>query len=125
MRPSTEEGQSQRPQQMARSHANEHVQQVFSSIMTACAFKLLDKHGTLFQFRGTPELSCRDGLFTLKALLNVRRNHDLTWYVGFVDLVKAYGTANHDLRFCILEQYGAPPKFSQRSKQFKLTMYAS
>ena len=49
----------------------------FSSIMTARAFKLLDKHGTRFQFGGTPELGCRDGLFTLKALLNARRNHDL------------------------------------------------
>ena len=83
----------------------------FSSIMTARAFKLLDKHGTRFQFGGTPELGCRDGLFTLKALLNVRRNHDLASYVCFVDLVKAYDTANHDLLLCILERYGAPPKF--------------
>jgi hypothetical protein len=84
---------------------------VFSSIMTARAFKLLDKHGTRFQFGGTPELGCRDGLFTLKALLNARRNHDLASYVGFVDLVKAYDTANHDLLLRILERYGAPPKF--------------
>jgi hypothetical protein len=84
---------------------------VFSSIMTARAFKLLDKHGTRFQFGGTPELGCRDGLFTLKALLNGRRNHDLASYVGFIDLVKAYDTANHDLLLRILERYGAPPKF--------------
>jgi hypothetical protein len=45
---------------------------VLSSIMTTCAFKLLDLHGTLFQFGGTPELGCRDGLFTLKALFNAR-----------------------------------------------------
>jgi hypothetical protein len=31
--------------------------------------------------------------------------------VGFVDLVKAYGTANHVLRIVILRKYGAPPKF--------------
>ncbi len=31
-------------------------------------------------------------------------------YVGFVDLVKAYDTANHTLLLCILERYGAPPK---------------
>ncbi len=43
---------------------------VFSSIMTALAFQLLDKHGTQFQFGGTPELGCRDGLFTLKMLLS-------------------------------------------------------
>ncbi len=32
-------------------------------------------------------------------------------FVAFVDLVKAYDTANHDLLLHILEKYGAPPKF--------------
>ncbi len=50
---------------------------VFSLIMTVHAFKLLDKHGTRFQFGDTPELGCRDGLFMLKALLNAQQNHDL------------------------------------------------
>jgi hypothetical protein len=31
--------------------------------------------------------------------------------MAFVDLVKAYDTANHDLLIKILERYGAPPKF--------------
>jgi hypothetical protein len=31
--------------------------------------------------------------------------------VGFVDLVKAYDTANHTLLIDILRKYGAPPKF--------------
>ena len=96
---------------MARDHVHGHVQQVFSLVMTARAFKLLDRHGTRFQFGGTPELGCRDGLFTLKALLNARWNHNLAMYVGFVDLVKAYDMANHTLLLRILERYGAPPKF--------------
>jgi hypothetical protein len=29
----------------------------------------------------------------------------------FVDLVKAYDTANHDLLLDILKRYGAPPQF--------------
>jgi hypothetical protein len=33
-------------------------------------------------------------------------------YVGFVDLVKAYDTANHALLINILRKYGAPPKFT-------------
>ncbi len=85
---------------------------VFLLVMTAQAFTLLDKHGTRFQFGGTPEIGCRDGLFTLKALLNTRHNHDLTWYIGFVNLVTAYDTANHKLLIDILRRYGAPPKFS-------------
>ena len=32
-------------------------------------------------------------------------------FVAFVDLVKAYDTANHDLLLRILERYGAPPQF--------------
>jgi hypothetical protein len=72
----------------------------------------LDKHGTRFQFGGTPEIGCRDGLFILKAPLNAQHNHDLTLYVGFVDLVKAYDTANHKLLIDILRRYGAPTKFA-------------
>ncbi len=48
----------------------------------------------------------------LKALLNARHNHNLALYVGFVDLVKAYDTANHVLLIDILRKYGAPPKFT-------------
>ncbi len=71
----------------------------------------LGQNGTQFQFGGTPEIGCRDGLFTLKALLNARHKHDLASYVGFVDfLVIAYDTANHVLLIDILRKYGAPPK---------------
>ena len=99
---------------------------VFSSIMTARAFQLLDKHDTRFQFGYTPELGCRDSLFTLKALLNTQRKHGRALYVGFVDLVKAYDTANHTLLLRILERYGAPPpSLSLQSKPSTPTMYAS
>ena len=84
---------------------------VFSSVLNTRAFLLLEKHGTRFQFGGTPEVGCRDGLFTLKTLINAHQNHDLTSYVGFIDLIKAYDTANHTLLLRILERYGAPPKF--------------
>ena len=62
---------------------------IFSSVMNGRAFKLLDAHGTRFQFGGTPELGCRDGLFVLKTLLTMRKNHNLPSHVAFVDLVKA------------------------------------
>jgi hypothetical protein len=94
---------------------------IFSSIMNGRAFRLLELHGTRFQFGGTPTIGCQDGLFTLKMLLNAHKNHDLPSFVAFVDLVKAYDTANHDLLLKILEKYGAPPKFVTAIKTCTLT----
>ncbi len=84
---------------------------IFSSVINDRAFCLLELHGTQFQFGRTPEVGCQDGLFTLKPLLNACRNHDLRSYIGFVDLVKAYDTTNHELLFHLLEKYGPPPTF--------------
>jgi hypothetical protein len=92
---------------------------IFSSILNRCAFCLLELHGTRFQFGGTSTLGCQDGLFTLKTFLNVHKNHNLPLFVAFVDLVKAYNTANHDLLLKVFEKYGAPPKFVAAIK----TMY--
>ena len=72
-----------------------------------------------FQFGGTPTLGCQDGLFTLNTLLNAHKNHNLPLFVAFVDFIKAYDTANHDLLLKVLEKYGAPPKFDAAIK----TMY--
>ena len=60
------------------------------SVMNKKDFKLLDKTGTKFQFGGTPELGCRDGLFVLKTMLNLRKNHNLLSHMALVDLVNAY-----------------------------------
>ncbi len=44
-------------------------------------------------------------------MLTMRKNHNLQSYVAFVDLVKAYDMANHELLLTLLEKYGAPPLF--------------
>jgi hypothetical protein len=85
---------------------------IFSLVMNEQAFKLLDAHGTKFQFGGTPKLACRNRLSTLKTLLKVCKNHNLPTFAAFVDLVKAYNTANHALLLDVLEKYGVPPKLS-------------
>ena len=84
---------------------------IFSSVMNERAFKLLDMSGTKVQFGGTPELGCRDGLFVLKTMLNLQKNHNLPSHVAFIDLVKAYDTADHNILLDIIERYGAPPHF--------------
>jgi hypothetical protein len=79
---------------------------IFSSIMNDRAFKLLDKHATQFQFGGTPELGCRDGLFVLKTLLTTRKNHNLPSYVAFV------------YSLTCLNKTGLPPDLSQPSNAY-------
>jgi len=83
---------------------------IFSKILSNRLYKILSVHGTKCQFGATPKVGCQDGSFTLKTLLNLRRIHNLDTYVAFVDLVKAYDTAVHELLIKLLEKYGAPPK---------------
>jgi hypothetical protein len=84
---------------------------ILSCILTERAYKLLERHGVKTQFGATPLVGCQDANFTLKTLLHLRRQHNLDSYVAFVDLVKAYDTANHSLLVELLGRYGAPPEF--------------
>ena len=83
---------------------------IFSRILTARLYKLLDKHGTKYQFGATPNSGCQDANYTLKTLLHIRRQHNLETFVVFADLVKAFDTSDHSLIVDILHKYGAPPK---------------
>jgi hypothetical protein len=47
----------------------------------------------------------------LKTMPNMQTNHNLASYVEFVDLLKAYDGANHELLFDVLVKFGAPPIF--------------
>ncbi|KAL7549376.1 hypothetical protein ACHAWF_012644 [Thalassiosira exigua] len=86
------------------------ISKVMSRIINGRLFNILDAHGTKFQFGGTPGVGCREGVFTLKTLLHIRRSHGLSTHVVFVDLVKAYDTANHELLIQVMEKFGVPSK---------------
>ena len=77
---------------------------IFSKVLSNRLYKILEIHETKCQFGATPKLGFQDGSFTLKTLLNLRRIHNLDTYVAFVDLVKAYDTANHKLLIELLEK---------------------
>ena len=83
---------------------------IFGKMTSNRLYTLLKRHGTKYQFGSTPDVGCQDGSFSIKSLLHLRRQHNLPTFVAFVDLVKAYDTANHDLLLVILGKYGAPPK---------------
>ena len=78
------------PNKWRRVMLMEVCSKIFSSVMNGRALQLLNANGTCFQFGGTPELGCQDGLFVLNTLLTMHKNHNLPTYVAFVDLVKAY-----------------------------------
>ena len=63
------------------------------------------------QFGGTPNIGCSDGLFTIKNILNMKKNHNTPTFLGFVNLVKAFDNADHELFIKVLERYEATPKF--------------
>jgi hypothetical protein len=90
---------------------------IFSRILCACSYKLLEKHGAKHQYGATPNCGCQDRNFTLKSILHLRQQHNQDTYVGFADLVKANDTYNHKLMLKILEQYGPPPKFRDSIKR--------
>ena len=83
---------------------------ILSRILSDRLYVLLGKYGTKHQYGATPKKGCQDGSFTLKSVLHSRRQHNLPTYILFVDLIKAYDTADHELLIKLLKQFGAPPK---------------
>ena len=80
-----------------------------SSILCECSFKIIKAHGVKYHFGSTPVVGFQDVSFTLKTLLHFKKNHNLTSWVVFADLVKYLNTSNHKLMIAILAKYGAPP----------------
>jgi hypothetical protein len=60
------------------------------------------------QFAYQENTGTNDATYCLCSTLQLRKEHQQDTYLLFIDLIKAFDTANHDLLFAILEKYGAP-----------------
>jgi hypothetical protein len=60
--------------------------------------KLVKKNGLKSQFAS---VGTTDAQYVLRSALQLRREHDLGSHVLFVDLIKAFNTANHEIAIYI------------------------
>ena len=62
------------------------------------------------KFGSTPETGCPNDSFSIKTLLQTRKETDKSTWVLFVDLIKAFDSINHELLFKLLEKFGIPDR---------------
>lgn len=63
------------------------------------------------QFGATPSVGCAEAVFSLKSILQSRKENGIDIYAVFIDLVKAYNSIKHDIILVSLEKMGVPKKF--------------
>ena len=84
------------------------LQDMFASSIIASKLAIaVKKHGVQMQYA---MVGCTDALYVIKSALQLRKEHGLDTHILFVDLVKAYDMANHEILFPLLKKYGVPPK---------------
>ena len=88
------------------------LQDIFARLFSAMIGKRLSrllKHvGIEEQFGCQTGRGVIDANYVLRTLLQLRQMHDLDTHVLFVDLIKAFDTANHELLFKLLAKFGCP-----------------
>ena len=81
---------------------------IIPSIIRTRLTKYLQKIGIEEQYGSQYNKGCPDATFSLKTALQIIKQHNMSSYVLFVDLVKAYDSANRELLREILQIYGVP-----------------
>jgi hypothetical protein len=79
-----------------------------ASIITLRLTHHISRHGIEEQCGCLFHKGCTDATFSMKSALQTLKEHGHSTYVLFVDLVKAFDTANRALLWKILEIYGVP-----------------
>ena len=86
------------------------IAKIHSSIVNTRLLTLIKAADFENQFGSQPGRGCQDALFCIKTCLELRRQHGLQTFGLFVDLVKAFDTADHELMLALLTTYGADPR---------------
>jgi exonuclease III len=100
-------------QKNLNNHRGVALQDLMSRLLSSIlSRRLLDGpialYGTQAQFGSQTGVGCRDAIFTIRSMLQLRRYHNLPTWTLYVDLVKAFDTANHQLLFKLLQKFGVP-----------------
>jgi hypothetical protein len=81
---------------------------LLSAIIGGQLHQLIKKCGMEEPFAYQENTGTNDTTYCLHSTLQLRKEHQQDTYLLFIDLIKAFDTANHDLLFAILEKYGTP-----------------
>ena len=84
---------------------------ILSAIMVKRALKVLDVHGSETQSGFRPNRGTQDGIFSVRMALQKRKEHGLSTYVLFNDMVKAFDKVSREAVFIILRRFGLPDHF--------------
>ena len=64
----------------------------------------MKSEATPVQFGALSKTGCQEGSFSLKSLLQMRKEHKMNSWVMFADLIKAFDSIHHGLMFELLKK---------------------
>ena len=81
-----------------------------SLIITSHLQYILKSEATPVQFGAPSKTGCQEGSFSLKSLLQMRKEHKMNSWVMFADLIKAFDSIHHGLMFELLKKIEVPTR---------------